>query len=156
MSVGRENGSQKWRLMDRFQGFDHIDARVPSLAQVEPFYDRFFSALGLGRKRFAVVDAHGEWADVPPGGRPNVTEYYEETSGEPARFMGIIEDAAMSPTKTRIAFRIEATELEAWYSRLHEIGARYIEWSDDMISYPAIFFEDPVGTKLELCARPKN
>ena len=36
---------------------------------------------------------------------------------------------------------------------LEDIGASRVEPSEDLESYPAIFFEDPAGTKLELAAR---
>jgi catechol-2,3-dioxygenase len=31
-------------------------------------------------------------------------------------------------------------------------GGRIVEWSSDD-GYPALYFEDPVGTRLEICAR---
>jgi hypothetical protein len=46
--------------------------------------------------------------------------------------------------------------LLAWEPRLRELGAREIEFSEDMDTYPALFFEDPGGTKLELCARNRR
>jgi hypothetical protein len=41
--------------------------------------------------------------------------------------------------------------------RLRELGARAIEVDDDFVAYPAVFFRDPGGTALEICARrPKS
>jgi catechol-2,3-dioxygenase len=61
----------------------------------------------------------------------------------------------MMPTKTRMAFRIpEREQLQQFASFLVSIGAKDVEFSADMDHYPAIFFEDPAGTRLELCARP--
>jgi predicted lactoylglutathione lyase len=63
----------------------------------------------------------------------------------------------MQPTRTRIAFALEsAAEVGEWQTKLHEIGALNVDPSNDMDDYPAIFFEDPVGTRLEVCARRKR
>ena len=59
----------------------------------------------------------------------------------------------MQPVKTRIAFRVASKEdLPQWTAFLESIGAVNIEPSASE-EYPAIFFEDACGTKLELCAR---
>ncbi|HKW44083.1 MAG TPA: hypothetical protein VJN22_00415 [Candidatus Eremiobacteraceae bacterium] len=128
--------------------------RVKSLPSVEPFYDAFLGELGLTRKRFSHVDASGDWLDVSDERPYNVAEYYEEAKpGTVAFFIGIIEDEQMQPVKTRIAFRVSRSELDRLHRRLHELGAKRIEWSEDMEQYPALFFEDPGGTNLEVCAR---
>jgi catechol 2,3-dioxygenase-like lactoylglutathione lyase family enzyme len=141
--------------MPGFRGVDHVDARVPSLAAVEPFYDRLLPALGLPRKTHSHVDAAGDWHDADHEHPANVAEYYEDPPIDgAARFVGIIEDASMAVSRTRLAFRVASRdEVEAWEPKLRALGARGIERSDDMDAYPAIFFEDPVGTKLEICAR---
>ena len=138
-----------------FHGFDHIDVRVKSLPAVESFYDALLAEIGLPRKRRSHVDADGEWQEADDVRPYNVAEYYEEPApGKVAFFIGIIEDQAMEPTKTRIAFRLQSRgALDRMKVRLHELGARRIEPSEDMEAYPAIFFEDAVGTKLEVCAR---
>ena len=137
-----------------YLGIDHIDLRVPSLAAVEPFYDLLLPALGLTRKTHSVVDADGGWHDAPEGTPYNGSEYCEEAApGLPARFVGIIEDAAMTPVKTRVAFCVESeAALASWQARLAEIGAARLE-GETTGPYPALFFEDPCGTRLELCAR---
>jgi hypothetical protein len=138
-----------------FHGFDHIDVRVKSLPAVESFYDALLTEIGLTRKRRSHVDADGEWREVDDARPYNVSEYYEEAApGKVACFIGIIEDQAMQPTKTRIAFRLASrAALDQLSARLHDLGARNVEPSEDMKNYPAIFFEDAVGTRLELCAR---
>jgi catechol 2,3-dioxygenase-like lactoylglutathione lyase family enzyme len=142
-------------MSDAFHGFDHIDVRVASLPAVEPFYDVLLADLGLPRKRYSHVDAGGEWHEASDERPYNVAEYFELPSpGAVARFIGIIEDRAMRPTKTRIAFRLGSrANLDRMHERLHELGAKRIELSEDMENYPAVFFEDPAGTNLELCAR---
>ncbi|MBC5811094.1 MAG: hypothetical protein GIW95_09650 [Candidatus Eremiobacteraeota bacterium] len=141
--------------MPRFLGFDHIDTRVSSLAAVERFYDCLLPALGLAEKKHSHVDADGEWHNVDETHIPNAAEWFETAeSGDTPVFMGVIEDPLMEPTATRIAFRIGSrAELEGWFERLGEFGAQKVERSADMEAYPAIFFEDPAGTKLELCTR---
>jgi catechol 2,3-dioxygenase-like lactoylglutathione lyase family enzyme len=142
-----------------FAGFDHIDVRVRALRSAEPFYDQLLYVLGLTVKRPAYVDPAGEWVEPPEGVAYNVAEYYETPqAGVVGHFIGIIEDAGMTPTATRIAFRLPPGEpLEPWFARLLEFGAQRVEMSADLEGYPAIFFEDPCGTRLELCARrPKK
>jgi catechol 2,3-dioxygenase-like lactoylglutathione lyase family enzyme len=133
-------------------GFDHIDVRVSSLSLVEDFYDQLMPLLGFARKRTAFVDREGEWLDAGPNGEYNTVEYYTpEQPGVVSLFIGFIERADHVAGLTRIAFRV--AELSPWRAMLEEIGARNIEMSEDMSLYPAIFFQDPAGTKLELVAR---
>ena len=135
----------------QFLGFDHIDTRVASLALVEGFYDRLMPLLGLTRKRKMFVDDEGTWLDADHDGRYNTVEYYTPPGrGETTFFIGFIERADHAPTLTRIAFRVAPGSLQDWLTLLHDLGARKIEPSEDMDAYPAIFFEDPGGTKLEL------
>lgn len=135
-----------------FLGIDHIDCRVRSLAAVEPFYDELMPQLGLTEKRYAHVDAHGEWHETSDS--YNVVEYYESAGDGRARhFMGLIEDPLHRHNDTRIAFRIHRADLDALATFLARIGAQQMEWSDNLESYPALFFEDPGGTKLEIIGR---
>jgi hypothetical protein len=141
-----------------FEGFDHVDLRVPALRDVEPFYDRFFPELGLSRKAYIFIErtpAGDDWRDVTADDRYNALEYHEEpVSGKPSRFISLVEAAQTAVTGTRIAFRLASiAALEDWEGRLWAVGAGNIERSEDMESYPALFFEDPSGTKLELCVR---
>lgn len=141
------------RSMQRFLGFDHIDVRVRSLAAVEPFYDAIMPLLGLVTKKLSYVDDAGDWHDADPT-HYNTVEYYEEADpGERFHFIGFIEAPAMTPVFTRIAFRVgSATAVEAWATDLPAHGAQNVGRSEDMAGYPAVFFEDPAGTKLEICA----
>lgn len=141
--------------MSGFLGFDHIDTRVKSLAAVEPFYDRLMARLGLPRKKHSFVDEAGDWHSLDAGRQYNVAEYFEEPQPDRAVFfIGFIEDPAMRPVLTRIAFRVPAPlDVEKWLRFLREMGAMNIEPSATMEEYPAIFFEDPAGTKLEVVAR---
>jgi catechol 2,3-dioxygenase-like lactoylglutathione lyase family enzyme len=137
-----------------FLGFDHIDCRVPSLAAVEAFYDRLMPELGLTGKSESHVEADGEWFNVSPERERNTVEYFEPSHPDRAAFfMGIIEKAGHVPTHTRIAFRLTRERMLALEAALKDMGALNIERSEDMDAYPAIFFEDPAGTRLELVAR---
>ncbi len=136
-----------------FLGFDHIDTRVRSVRAVEAFYDRLMPELGLPEKRLAHVDERGDWHDASDAKPYNTVEYYERsTPGKAGCFIGFVEDAQMIPTSTRIAFRVPASVLDRWHTLLASIGAANIEWSASA-EYPALFFEDPAGTKLEVVAR---
>ncbi len=141
--------------MPNFDGFDHIDVRVRSLALVEPFYDRLLPELGLVRKTFAFVDDAGEW-HAPDAEHPyNTVEYHEAPRpGCAGNFIGFIEDRAMTPLATRIALRVPSKRMVRDYElRLRGMGALQIELDQAFDDYPAVFFEDPAGTRLELCAR---
>jgi catechol 2,3-dioxygenase-like lactoylglutathione lyase family enzyme len=135
-------------------GLDHADIRVPSLAAVEAFYDALLPQLGLSRKTESHVGADGEWYDVDFEHPQNVIEYHTPIEpGSPGWFVGFIEDPAMTPTATRIAFALDAeTNLAAIEPVVRAAGGRVVEWSIDA-GYPALFFEDPAGTRLEICAR---
>ena len=136
----------------RFEGFDHIDLRVPSLAAVEGFYAWLLPKLGLTRKVYAYVDPGGDWHAADQE-RYNAVEWYEEgVPGRRALFVGVIEDQDMRIVRTRIAFRIASRgEFAVWETALREAGARTIEIEDREHS-SSLFFADPVGTRLELVA----
>jgi catechol 2,3-dioxygenase-like lactoylglutathione lyase family enzyme len=135
-----------------FYGFDHIDCRVRSLAAVEAFYDDLMPAIGLSEKRYAYVDPEGEWHTEFDA--YNAVEYFEAVHPtKPRRFFGLIENPLHRNNETRIAFRVEHTRLKDLIALLGRIGATRIELSEEMETYPAVFFEDPVGAKLELIGR---
>jgi catechol 2,3-dioxygenase-like lactoylglutathione lyase family enzyme len=136
-----------------FRGIDHIDLRVPALGAVETFYDALFAPLGLTRKTYAVVTFGGaSWGEANAE-RYNAVEWHEENvTGRPPAFFGVIEEDGAQPARGRIAFAVEESSLDEWARRLPDIGAREIERSDED-GYPAIYFTDPLGTRLELCAR---
>jgi catechol 2,3-dioxygenase-like lactoylglutathione lyase family enzyme len=132
----------------------HADIRVPSIAAVEPFYDALLPALGLSRKTESHVGPDGEWYDVGERRARNAIEYNTPVvPGAPGWFVGFIEDAPMLPTATRFAFALDReADLPAVEALVRAAGGRVIEWSIEA-HYPALFFEDPVGTRLEICFR---
>jgi len=132
----------------------HADIRVPSIAAVEAFYDAVFPALGLSRKTEAHVGPDGEWYDVNDHRPRNAIEYHTPlAAGVPEWFVGFIEDTPMVPTATRFAFAFDREdELAAVETLVRDAGGRVVEWSIEA-DYPALFFEDPVGTRLEVCVR---
>jgi catechol 2,3-dioxygenase-like lactoylglutathione lyase family enzyme len=137
-----------------FLGIDHIDLRVPALGAVEGFYDKFLTRLGLTSKKYSVVTFGGEsWNDATAGDDYNAVEWHEEdVHGRPVPFFGVIEEEGAAPAHGRIAFTVAKESLDEWARVLPELGAREVERSDDE-SYPAVFFTDPLGTRLEVCAR---
>jgi len=138
-----------------FRGFDHLDTRVRSLAAVRAFYDGLMTRLGLSEHRFVLVDGD-EWTYVDESQPHNAVEYVEEDApAGQARFFGVIESVTHAAGETRIAFTIAAPADFAEIERfLVSIGARNVQRSEDENVYPAIFFEDPLGNRLELLARP--
>ncbi len=138
-------------MIVEFLGFDHIDCRVRSLAVIESFYDDLMPAIGLTEKRYAYVDADGEWHREFDN--YNAVEYYEpEHPTKPRRFMGLIESPLHRNNETRIAFRVMREQLALLVALIERLGAQNLEQSDDP-DYPAVFFEDPAGTKLEFIGR---
>jgi hypothetical protein len=137
-----------------FLGVDHVDLRVPVLGVVEKFYDGLFARLGLTRKTYARVEFGGaSWNEGSPEAY-NAVEYHEEgVSGRPPSFFGVIEEVNAQPSRGRIAFAVAKETLDDWERALPALGAREIERSDDDEAYPAVFFTDPLGTRLEVCAR---
>ena len=134
-----------------FLGFDHIDCRVRSLPAVEAFYDDLMPELGLSEKRYAYVDSGGEWHDEFES--YNTVEYYEpEHPTKPRRFFGVVENPLHRNNDTRIAFRVKVEDLGSLQSLLRRLGAQNIEVSENP-NYRALFFEDPLGTRLELVGR---
>jgi hypothetical protein len=110
--------------------------------------------LGLSRKSESHVGSDGEWYDVDSTRPRNVIEYHTPIEpGSPGWFIGLIEDQGMIPTKTRIAFALDSEQnLKDIEPLVRDAGGKVVEWSIDE-SYPALFFEDPSGTRLEICAR---
>jgi catechol 2,3-dioxygenase-like lactoylglutathione lyase family enzyme len=135
-----------------FFGFDHIDCRVRSLAAVEAFYDELMPEIGLPDKQYLYVDPAGEWHE--DADTNNAIGYYEEPySGKRARFFNIVESPLHRNNETRIAFRVEHSRLQELVVLLQRIGAENVDTSDMDSGYPAVYFEDPAGTKLELLGR---
>jgi catechol 2,3-dioxygenase-like lactoylglutathione lyase family enzyme len=136
-----------------FLGIDHIDLRVPALGAVESFYDKLFARLGLTTKTYSVVAFGGESWTEGTADNYNAVEWYEDgVHGRRVAFFGVIEEAGAQPARGRIAFAVAKESLDEWARVLPEMGAREIEVSREQ-SYPAVFFTDPLGTRLEVCAR---
>ena len=137
-----------------FLGIDHIDLRVPALGAVEGFYDKLFSRLGLTKKKYSVVTFGGEsWNEGTPENYNTVEWYEEHVHGRRVAFFGLIEEEGAQPARGRIAFAVTKESLDEWVRVLPEMGAREIERCEGD-AYPAVFFTDPLGTRLEVCARP--
>jgi catechol 2,3-dioxygenase-like lactoylglutathione lyase family enzyme len=123
--------------------FDHIDLRVPSMAEARPFYAVLLPALGFTK------DVSDEsWFQFEA----------DDPSGTGA-FFGLIESAQHQPNETRIAFWAESTgEVDRLAEIVHGAGARHIEGPgyDEGPGYYAVFFEDPCGNRLEICHRTRQ
>jgi catechol 2,3-dioxygenase-like lactoylglutathione lyase family enzyme len=121
--------------------FDHIDLRVKNREAAQRFYAQILPAIGFR------VDKSGErWGLFEAEGKTAVD------------FFGFTEETDHQPNGNRIAFWAESREA---VDRIAEIvrkaGARNIEGPELCVDYSpgyyAVFFEDPDGTKLEVCHR---
>ena len=118
--------------------YDHIDLRVPQLAEVAPFYERLLPALGFTRR----AEIEG-WLQFEGGDR-------EITS-----FFGVTESAGHVANENRIAFWAESDEeVDRLAAVAGDAGARNIEGPMQYSEgYYAVFFEDPCGNRFEICHR---
>ncbi|MBV9270946.1 MAG: glyoxalase [Candidatus Eremiobacteraeota bacterium] len=122
--------------------YDHVDARVASLAGSRALYDALLPALGFS-------DIHSFDDGVV---------YYHESHTKGLPFFGLILDESHRPNGTRIAFAVAnrrevdriASVAQAAGALKFESPAVCPEYSDD---YYASFFEDGEGNKLEVCYR---
>ncbi len=121
--------------------FDHIDLRVPRLADITAFYATLLPALGFSRR----VDVEG-WLQ------------YEAVDSGVTEFFGITESSAHIPNENRIAFRAESSAAVDQIAKVAaQAGARNMEGPMDYEpGYYAAFFEDPCGNRLEICYRTQN
>jgi catechol 2,3-dioxygenase-like lactoylglutathione lyase family enzyme len=136
-----------------FHGIDHVDSRVSNLRAVEAFYDALLPWLGLRKRQYVRVKGD-EWTYVTREQPYNAVEYVEEPDDvRSPRFFGVVEDAAFVPSLTRISFAIDANaNLQETAEFLRAAGARNVEISADPQTYPAVFFEDPLGSRFEVHA----
>lgn len=121
---------------------DHIDLRAPDLNAITPFYQRLLPALGFTQDLTV----------------PDWLQFYAEGDG-PTEFFGVTESRHHHPNENRIAFWAEnKDEVDALAHLIKEIGALNIEGPgyDEGPGYYAVFFEDPVGNRLEVCHRAAN
>jgi catechol 2,3-dioxygenase-like lactoylglutathione lyase family enzyme len=121
--------------------FDHIDARVRSIARVRPLYDVLLPAMGLT----LVKDA----------GDGELTYYHEDRA---LPFFGLSESADHRPTQTRIAFSASSPdEVDRLAEIARKAGARNFEAPGVIPGYTqpyyATFFEDDEGNAIEICCR---
>lgn len=118
--------------------FNHIDLRVPSLAEVRQFYTMLLPALGFSKDASA-----GEWFTFEAENRARGSEFF-----------GITESPRHVPNETRIAFWAENNdEVDRLAEVVRRAGGRNIDGPgyDEGPGYYAVFFEDPCGNRLEIC-----
>jgi len=121
----------------------HIDFRVKNAADVMPFYDALFTALGMrdGPTRTA-VKSYARWG----------------ADGVRTEWFNLYEDPASAPSASRVAFRADSREavddvFQAIRSHARNIeGPEAVERGGEFnMSYYGVFFEDAVGNKFEVC-----
>ena len=118
--------------------FDHIDLRVPRLADVANFYETLLPALGFSKN----VGIEGWLTFEAPG--ESATEFF-----------GMTESPAHVPNENRVAFWAESrADVDRVAQVATRAGARNVEGPMDYeAGYYAVFFEDPCGNRLEVCHR---
>jgi predicted enzyme related to lactoylglutathione lyase len=118
--------------------FDHIDLRVPCLAEVATFYEVLLPALGFSRR----IGLQG-WLQFEAAG-PAITEFF-----------GVTECPGHVPNQNRVAFYAETRgEVDRLAAVATEAGARRIDGPMSYeTGYYAVFFEDPCGNRFEVCHR---
>ena len=122
--------------------FDHIDLRVRSVAEAQPFYAQLLPALGFPT-----------FCETPLG------IAYDAIREHPKpEFIGLIEDPEHRPNATRIAFWAESREdVERIAKIAIAAGARNVEGPmfcpEYSTTYYGVFFDDPSGNRLEVCCR---
>jgi len=121
--------------------FDHIDLRVPKLADVTAFYGVLLPALGFSSR--VAMEGWFQFEAADHG----ITEFF-----------GITESAAHIANENRIAFWAESpADVDRLAQVVTRAGARSIEGPLQYeAGYYALFFEDPCGNRLEICCRTRN
>ena len=114
--------------------FDHIDLRVPRLAEVEAFYRQLLPALGFTRET-------------------EIDEWLQFEAEE--QFFGVTGSPGHIANENRIAFRAGCSnDVDHLSAIAKAAGARNIEGPMDYSpGYYAVFFEDPCGNRFEICYR---
>jgi len=114
----------------------HVDLRVRDRSRAEAFYGPLLQMLDATPRR------GDEWTSFAVPAERGV------------HWLGFIEDGAITPNATRVAFVAPSRELlNRIAERLPQLGALGIEGPDTSEGYYAVFFEDPDGNRLEvMCA----
>jgi predicted enzyme related to lactoylglutathione lyase len=121
--------------------YDHIDLRVPRLAEAAPFYEALLPALGFTRR----VSVEG-WLQ------------YEAAGRDATEFFGVTESPNHVANENRVAFWAQsASEVDHLAQAAAQAGALNIEGPMQYEpGYYAVFFEDPCGNRLEICHRARE
>jgi len=116
--------------------------RVPNLLDVGAFYRALLPALGFTEDLTV----------------PGWLQFYAHGAGS-TEFFGVTESPSHVPNENRIAFWAETPSgVDKLAELLRTIGAKSIEGPgfDEGPTYYAVFFEDPVGNRLEVFHRLEN
>jgi catechol 2,3-dioxygenase-like lactoylglutathione lyase family enzyme len=121
--------------------FDHIDLRVGDMEAAQKFYGELLPALGFS---------------VKSGDEEEPT--YQAPGERPEPFLGFTAVKDHRPNENRIAFWAESrAEVDRLAQVVRRAGGQNLEGPELCREYSpgyyAVFFEDPSGTKLEICFR---
>lgn len=133
-------GRLRYFLTHQFPLFSHIDLRVSNADAVRPFYDALMALFGTEPTTPRVV-------------RYGYTRRYGSVRAD---FLNIFEDLDARPTATRIAFAAPSRPFVDAVARvvrqnggLNVEGPQYFEHHHP--TFYAVFFEDPLGNRFEVC-----
>ena len=123
-----------------FPLFSHIDFRVSDADAVRPFYDALMLLFGT----------------EPTTVRTARYGYTRRYGAVRADFFNVYEDPNARPTATRIAFAAPSTDFVDEVARVVRThGAQKVDgpgyFPEHHPTFYAVFFEDPLGNRLEVC-----
>jgi predicted lactoylglutathione lyase len=123
-----------------FPLFSHIDFRVSDAEAVRPFYDALMALFGTEPTTVRVA-------------RYGYTRRYGSVRAD---FFNVFEDSQARPTATRIALAAPSRAFVNEVARVvREQGGREIEgpgyFEQHHPTFYAVFFEDPLGNRFEVC-----
>ena len=138
-------GRQRYFEQYEFPMFSHIDFRVSDAQAVRPFYDALMALFGT----------------EPTTVRTARYGYTRRYGPIRADFFNVYEDPQARPTATRIALAAPSRAFVDEVARVvREQGARNVEgpayFEQHHPTFYSVFFEDPLGNRLEVTHHRMN
>jgi len=122
--------------------FGHIDLRVASIAEAQPFFEAILPPLGFTQR----YDG-GAWIVFATTDPPPSTAYLAITATD-----------GHTPNENRIAFWVaDRAEVDRLATIVSDAGGRDVSGPRDMPygpGYYAVYFTDPAGNRFEIYHRP--
>jgi glyoxylase I family protein len=133
-------------------GLHHLAYRCRDAEETRRFYEEILGLPLFHYIRSDVVPSTGEYC-------PYVHIFFRMTDGSCIAFFDLGDDVAPAPSPNtpawvnHVAFRVDSVEqLESMKARLEAHGVEVLGVTDHRI-FKSIYFFDPNGVRLELCAQ---